>query len=76
MLTMPGRQERTETDGASIPKAPAKSTIVPFARLISGRMATPHGTDQRWPLLTATHGTGHQGRSRENAGTLSIATSA
>ena len=31
-------------------------------------MARP-GIDQRWPLLTATRGTGHQGRIRENAGT-------
>jgi hypothetical protein len=49
------------------PGAPARSTIVPFVRLISGRMAATSDTDQRWPLLTATHGTGHQGRIRENA---------
>ncbi len=29
-----------------------------------------HATDQQWPLFKAAHGTGYQGRIRENAGAL------
>jgi hypothetical protein len=30
----------------------------------------PRATGQRWPLLTATYGIGHQGGIRQNAGAL------
>src|ERR1035438_3503407 len=33
----------------------------------------PRATGQRWPLLTATYGIGHQGRIRQNAGALLVA---
>jgi hypothetical protein len=45
-------------------RVPAKSTIVPLVRFVSGARP-PRATNPRWPLLMATYGIRDQGRIRK-----------
>ena len=65
-----GRLRLSAASTAVGPQGSGKVDDRPVCPVDFGRMAAPRGIDQRWPLLTATRGTGHQGRIRENAGTL------